>query len=116
MPTATARRRRKFAGRADGDRLPQNFGAASGVVVVIEDLSELISAQRASAWAEVARRMAHEIKNPSRRFSFRRKESPKTFKRAPKPKAKSKFFTKPEDRNHAKSYQKHATILREVNS
>lgn len=44
--------------------LPRNFGAASGVVLVIEDLSELISAQRASAWAEVARRMAHEIKNP----------------------------------------------------
>ncbi len=35
-----------------------------GVVIVIEDLSELISAQRASAWQEVARRMAHEIKNP----------------------------------------------------
>ncbi|MFM9903981.1 MAG: ATP-binding protein [Pyrinomonadaceae bacterium] len=38
--------------------------AESGVVLVIEDLSELISAQRASAWQEVARRMAHEIKNP----------------------------------------------------
>ncbi|MDH3492400.1 MAG: ATP-binding protein [Acidobacteriota bacterium] len=36
----------------------------SGAVVVIEDLSELISAQRAAAWQEVARRMAHEIKNP----------------------------------------------------
>lgn len=35
-----------------------------GVVIVMEDLSELISAQRASAWQEVARRMAHEIKNP----------------------------------------------------
>jgi two-component system nitrogen regulation sensor histidine kinase NtrY len=35
-----------------------------GVVIVIEDLSELIAAQRASAWQEVARRMAHEIKNP----------------------------------------------------
>ncbi len=35
-----------------------------GSVLVIEDLSELISAQRASAWQEVARRMAHEIKNP----------------------------------------------------
>jgi len=44
--------------------LPRSFGASSGVVLVIEDLSELISAQRASAWAEVARRMAHEIKNP----------------------------------------------------
>ena len=35
-----------------------------GVVLVIEDLSELLSAQRAAAWSEVARRMAHEIKNP----------------------------------------------------
>jgi len=44
--------------------LPRSFGEASGVVLVIEDLSELITAQRASAWQEVARRMAHEIKNP----------------------------------------------------
>ncbi len=36
----------------------------SGAVLVIEDLSELIAAQRATAWQEVARRMAHEIKNP----------------------------------------------------
>ncbi len=41
-------------------KLPLN----GGVVLVIEDLSELIAAQRASAWQEVARRMAHEIKNP----------------------------------------------------
>jgi PAS domain S-box-containing protein len=39
-------------------------GDEKGVVLVIEDLSELIAAQRASAWQEVARRMAHEIKNP----------------------------------------------------
>lgn len=37
---------------------------SGGVVLVIEDLSELLQAQRASAWSEVARRMAHEIKNP----------------------------------------------------
>jgi two-component system, NtrC family, nitrogen regulation sensor histidine kinase NtrY len=35
-----------------------------GVVMVIEDLSELLTAQRAAAWSEVARRVAHEIKNP----------------------------------------------------
>ena len=35
-----------------------------GVVIVLEDLSELLAAQRAAAWSEVARRMAHEIKNP----------------------------------------------------
>jgi nitrogen fixation/metabolism regulation signal transduction histidine kinase len=33
-------------------------------VLVIEDLTELLAAQRAAAWSEVARRMAHEIKNP----------------------------------------------------
>lgn len=35
-----------------------------GVVIVFEDLSELIRAQKAAAWQEVARRIAHEIKNP----------------------------------------------------
>src|SRR5215204_367555 len=35
-----------------------------GVVLVIEDLSDLLAGQRAAAWSEVARRMAHEIKNP----------------------------------------------------
>jgi PAS domain S-box-containing protein len=40
------------------------LAGGNGAVVVIEDLSELIAAQRASAWQEVARRMAHEIKNP----------------------------------------------------
>jgi nitrogen fixation/metabolism regulation signal transduction histidine kinase len=36
----------------------------SGFVVVFDDVSELIQAQRDAAWAEVARRLAHEIKNP----------------------------------------------------
>ena len=35
-----------------------------GMVVVFDDLTELIKAQRAAAWREVARRIAHEIKNP----------------------------------------------------
>jgi two-component system, NtrC family, nitrogen regulation sensor histidine kinase NtrY len=35
-----------------------------GVVLVMEDLSELLTAQRAAAWSEIARRIAHEIKNP----------------------------------------------------
>ena len=39
-------------------------GDARGVVLVMEDLSELLAAQRAAAWSEVARRIAHEIKNP----------------------------------------------------
>ncbi|MBI3994552.1 MAG: HAMP domain-containing protein [Nitrospirae bacterium] len=35
-----------------------------GLVIVVEDLSELITAQKAAAWQEVAQRIAHEIKNP----------------------------------------------------
>ena len=37
---------------------------SSGFVVVIEDTSDLLRAQKAAAWNEVARRIAHEIKNP----------------------------------------------------
>jgi nitrogen fixation/metabolism regulation signal transduction histidine kinase len=44
--------------------LGNSSGPRRGVVLVIEDLSELLAAQRAAAWSEVARRMAHEIKNP----------------------------------------------------
>lgn len=39
-------------------------GNDSGIVVVFEDLTQLQKAERAAAWREVARRMAHEIKNP----------------------------------------------------
>ncbi|MBI5524280.1 MAG: HAMP domain-containing protein [Desulfarculus sp.] len=39
-------------------------GQALGMVVVFEDLSELEKAQRMAAWREVARRIAHEVKNP----------------------------------------------------
>ena len=45
-----------------GSRLP---GAnVPGYVVVFDDVSELLQAQRDAAWSEVARRLAHEIKNP----------------------------------------------------
>jgi nitrogen fixation/metabolism regulation signal transduction histidine kinase len=44
--------------------LRDSKGPRRGVVLVIEDLSELLAAQRAAAWSEVAKRMAHEIKNP----------------------------------------------------
>jgi two-component system nitrogen regulation sensor histidine kinase NtrY len=39
-------------------------GERSGYVVVFEDLSDLLKAQKQAAWREVARRVAHEIKNP----------------------------------------------------
>ncbi|MDX8378903.1 MAG: ATP-binding protein [Gallionella sp.] len=45
-----------------GTRLP--LGAEAGFVVVFDDISHLLQAERQSAWGEVARRLAHEIKNP----------------------------------------------------
>jgi len=45
-----------------GTRLPDSTGG--GWVVVFDDITHLIVAQRTAAWAEVARRLAHEIKNP----------------------------------------------------
>lgn len=45
-----------------GTRLPR--GSETGSVVVFDDVTHLLQAQRAAAWAEVARRLAHEIKNP----------------------------------------------------
>jgi nitrogen fixation/metabolism regulation signal transduction histidine kinase len=36
----------------------------NGYVVVFDDITHLIQAQRDAAWGEVARRLAHEIKNP----------------------------------------------------
>jgi nitrogen fixation/metabolism regulation signal transduction histidine kinase len=47
---------------ARGSRLPLDDGL--GYVVVFDDVTQVISAQRAVAWGEVARRLAHEIKNP----------------------------------------------------
>ena len=45
-----------------GSHLPRASGG--GHVVVFDDISQIISAQRMAAWGEVARRLAHEIKNP----------------------------------------------------
>ncbi len=45
-------------------QLRDESGESLGVVAVFDDLTELVRAQRAQAWQEVARRVAHEIKNP----------------------------------------------------
>ena len=45
-----------------GSRLPE--GTQGGYVVVFDDVTRLVAAQRSAAWGEVARRLAHEIKNP----------------------------------------------------
>jgi PAS domain S-box-containing protein len=56
-------------------------GEGRGVVLVVEDLSELLTAQRAAAWSEVARRMAHEIKNPLTPIQLSAERIAKNFKR-----------------------------------
>jgi nitrogen fixation/metabolism regulation signal transduction histidine kinase len=45
-----------------GSRLPVT--PVAGYVVVFDDVTDLVQAQRDAAWGEVARRLAHEIKNP----------------------------------------------------
>jgi len=65
-------------------------GRTDGFVVTFDDITELQSAQRKAAWADVARRIAHEIKNPltpiqlsaerlKRRFSKEIQSDPDTF-------------------------------------
>ncbi|MEO6352269.1 MAG: PAS domain-containing sensor histidine kinase [Oxalobacteraceae bacterium] len=49
---------------ARGSNLPLGDGRGNGYVVVFDDISDVISVQRSLAWGEVARRLAHEIKNP----------------------------------------------------
>jgi two-component system nitrogen regulation sensor histidine kinase NtrY len=52
---------RNFAVRVTSEGVGQE---AQGYVVTFDDMTELVSAQRSTAWADVARRIAHEIKNP----------------------------------------------------
>jgi two-component system nitrogen regulation sensor histidine kinase NtrY len=67
-----SRRQQQIALLIDGEErsfsvrvTEQSPGAEEGgSVVTFDDITELVSAQRTSAWADVARRIAHEIKNP----------------------------------------------------
>lgn len=77
-------------GSADKNAIPVALTATAlqspaalgrGVVLVIEDLSELLTAQRAAAWSEVARRMAHEIKNPLTPIQLSAERIAKSFHR-----------------------------------
>ena len=80
----------QLAGANEGSSLPVALNATAlratsphkrGVVLVIEDLSELLAAQRAAAWSEVARRMAHEIKNPLTPIQLSAERIAKSYKR-----------------------------------
>ena len=82
-----ARHRRTFLVRMAGE---QTAGRTEGFVVTFDDITELQAAQRKAAWADVARRIAHEIKNPltpiqlaaerlKRRFAREITSDPETF-------------------------------------
>ncbi|MDP3761749.1 MAG: ATP-binding protein [Ramlibacter sp.] len=49
---------------ARGAEMPTDAPGKGARLLVFDDISEIVSAQRAQAWGEVARRLAHEIKNP----------------------------------------------------
>ncbi len=55
-------RRRILYVRVDSDRAPARDHG--GFIITFDDISALVTAQRTAAWADVARRIAHEIKNP----------------------------------------------------
>jgi two-component system nitrogen regulation sensor histidine kinase NtrY len=55
---------RSFDVRVTGLPAGEPGGAGGGSVLVLEDLTELIRAQKLATWTEAARRVAHEIKNP----------------------------------------------------
>ncbi|MBM4250697.1 MAG: HAMP domain-containing protein [Deltaproteobacteria bacterium] len=48
----------------DGARIADEAGVDLGIVVIFDDATEKVKLQRIAAWREVARRIAHEIKNP----------------------------------------------------
>ena len=45
-------------------RRKNEFGMPEGYVIAFDDITDLVIAQRAAAWGDVARRIAHEVKNP----------------------------------------------------
>ncbi len=61
---ALAREGRELHLAAAATELPTDGGEPGGVVLVFDDVTPLIRTQRVAAWRDVARRLAHEIKNP----------------------------------------------------
>ncbi len=89
--TGQAAEQAQLSGDNEGASLPVALNATAlgtesavnrGVVLVIEDLSELLAAQRVAAWSEVAKRMAHEIKNPLTPIQLSAERIAKSYRRA----------------------------------
>ena len=65
--------------------LRREDGSHEGVVLVFDDISPLIRAQKVAAWREVARRLAHEIKNPLTPIQLSAERLRRHFGQAPAP-------------------------------
>jgi two-component system nitrogen regulation sensor histidine kinase NtrY len=65
--------------------LRRSDGQSDGVVIVFDDVSPLIRAQKVAAWREVARRLAHEIKNPLTPIQLCAERMRRHFSDAPAP-------------------------------
>jgi len=65
--------------------LRREDGTADGVVIVFDDVSPLVRAQKVAAWREVARRLAHEIKNPLTPIRLSAERLRRHFTGAPSP-------------------------------
>lgn len=83
--------------------LTDGEGNYLGTVVVFDDLSELMRAQKAATWQEVARRIAHEIKNPLTPIQLSAQR------------LRKKYFAKSQDLDEIFDNST-STIIREVNS
>jgi two-component system nitrogen regulation sensor histidine kinase NtrY len=88
--TGQASEQAQLIGASNGQTLPVALTVTAlravsaekrGVVLVVEDLSELLAAQQAAAWSEVARRMAHEIKNPLTPIQLSAERIAKSYRR-----------------------------------
>ena len=60
-------------------------GAPEGTVIVFDDVTPLIRAQKVAAWRDVARRLAHEVKNPLTPIQLSAERLRKHFSAAPEP-------------------------------
>ncbi len=70
---------------AAATRLHGERGATEGTVLVFDDITPLIRAQKVAAWREVARRLAHEIKNPLTPIQLCAERLARHFQSAPPP-------------------------------
>lgn len=83
---------RIFSARVTGNQEDENNGIHSNIIITFDDVSPLLEAQRKAAWSDVARRIAHEIKNPltpiqlsadrlTRKYLPQIENDPETFKK-----------------------------------